>query len=115
MPLGIQPKNEAELKQMAEILDELNLYVPMCHYSTVQEDGEMDYRVAPIPRLLFGDQLTVARVRGAAVLRSSHIFEPSQLGGFVPTVSDWHARLCLVTVRYTRFLTEMLPCMYCNR
>jgi len=85
---------------MAEILDELNLYVPMCHYSIALKDGEIEHHVAPIPRLLFGDQLTLARVRGAAVLRSSHIFEPNQLGGFVPVVSDWHARLCLVTVRH---------------
>ena len=40
----------------------------------------------------------MARVRGAAILRSLHVFEPSQL---VVTVSDWYARLkvCLVTVR----------------
>ena len=31
------------------------------------------------------------------MLCSSHVFEPSQLGGFVVTVSDWHARLCLHT------------------
>ena len=55
-------KNEVELKQMAEIFDKLNLYVPMCHYCSTEEDGEVEYHVAPIPCLLFGDQLTVACV-----------------------------------------------------
>ena len=84
---------------MAEILDELNMYVPMFPYTSVQEDGEVEHHIEPIARLLFGNQLTVARVRGAAILRSLHVFEPNQLGGFVACVSDWHARLCLVTVR----------------
>lgn len=84
---------------MAEILDELNMYVPMYPYTSIQEDGEVEYHIKPIARLLFGDQVTVARVRGAAILRSSHVFEPNQLGGFVASISDWHARLCLVTVR----------------
>jgi len=78
--------------------DELNAYVPMYLY-TIQEGGEVEYYAKPIPRLLFGDQLMVARVRGAAVLHSSYVFDPSQLEGLVASVSDWHARLCLVTVR----------------
>ena len=44
------------------------------------------------------DQLTVARIRGAATLRSSDLNEEKQLKGFVEVVSDWHTRLCLVTV-----------------
>ena len=74
---------------MAEILDSLNAYVPVKQMTNCE---------AQIPRIIFGDQLTAARIRGAAILRSSHLTVPSKLGGFTEAVSDWHARLCLVTV-----------------
>ena len=80
---------------MAEILDALNAYVPT-------KNPE-----AQIPIIVFGDQLTAARIRSAAILRSSHLTAEAKLEGFVEAVSDWHARLCLVTVSKT--------CMYiCN-
>ena len=88
VPLGIQLKNEAKLEHMAEILDGLNDYVPI-----QQHDG-----VTLVPRIVFGDQLTVARVGGAAILRSPEVKEENQLKQFVGVVSDWHARLCLMTV-----------------
>ena len=74
---------------MAEILDALNAYVPA-------ENPELQ-----IPIIVFGDQLTAARIRSAAILRSSHLTAETKLEGFVEAVSDWHARLCLVTVRKT--------------
>ena len=93
VPLGIETKNETNLKEMAEILDSLNKYVPVhTNSNNTTENGIL------VPRVIFGDQLTVARVRGAAVLRSFHTIVDKQLDGFIGTVSDWHARLCLVTV-----------------
>ena len=88
VPLGIQLKNEAKLEHMAEILDELNEYVPV-----QQQDG-----VTLIPRIVFGDQLTIARIRGATILRSPEINEQNQLKQFVGVISDWHGRLCLMMV-----------------
>ena len=88
VPLGIQLKNEAKLQDMAEILDDLNRYVPI-----QQIDG-----VTLVPRIIFGDQLTIARIRGAAILRSPEVKEEHQLKQFVGVISDWHARLCFVTV-----------------
>lgn len=88
VPLGIQLKNEAKLQHMAEILDELSEYVPI-----QQQNG-----VTLIPRIIFGDQLTIARIRGAAILRTPEINEEHQLKQFVGAISDWHARLCLVMV-----------------
>lgn len=87
VPLGIQLKNEAKLQDI-EILDDLNRYVPI-----QQQDG-----VTLVPRIIFGDQLTIARICGAAILRSPEIKEEHQLKQFVGVISDWHARLCLVTV-----------------
>ena len=86
---------------MSEILDELNMYVPMQQGSELIDiDGRSVYvdRALVSQRLLFGDQVTVARIRGAKVLRSTHFTAAQSLQGFVPVVADWHARLCLVTV-----------------
>ena len=91
MPLGIQAKNEANIKEMAEILDSLGTYVPK---KCLLDIGE----IYKIPRVIYGDQLTVARIRGAATLWSSEIDEQKRLDGFTEVISDWHTRLCLVTV-----------------
>ena len=77
---------------MAEILEQLNTYIPV-HES---DDEDIDDKV--LPRLLFGDQLTVARARGSAVLRQTHTTSLSRLEGFTPCIADWHARMCLLTV-----------------
>ena len=50
------------------------------------------------PHLIFGDQLTSAHVQGAITLRCFHKTSLARLQGYVPVTSDWHARLCLVTV-----------------
>ena len=96
IPLGIETKNEANLKEMAQILDSLNKYVPVhCNSDSTTENGVL------VPRVIFGDQLTVARIRGAAVLRSYHTTVEEKLDGFVGTISDWHARLCFtVSIKY---------------
>ena len=76
---------------MAEILDGLGAYIPeKCLFDV----GE----IYKIRRVIYGDQLTVARIRGAVTLRSSDIVETKQLNGFTEVISDWHTRLCLVTV-----------------
>ena len=90
VPLGIQLKNETNLKDMADILDALNDYVPV--------QCRSDKNELLIPRVVFGDQLTVARVRGAAILRSSDLSTQKQLNQFLGAISDWHARLYLVMV-----------------
>lgn len=90
VPLGIQLKNEAKLKDMADILVALNDYVPV---QCSNDENEL-----LIPRVVFGDQLTVARIRGAAILRSSDLSTQNQLNQFLGAISDWHARLYLVMV-----------------
>ena len=102
MPLGVQLNDENKLQEMVQILLGLNKYVPVEHTErTVEVNGT--HVTQPItklwPRMLFGDQLTAARVRGAAALRSWHKTTLDRLEGHVPATSDWHARLCLVTVR----------------
>ena len=48
--------------------------------------------------LFGGDQLTVARIRGAKVLRDTHDTPTDRLEGVLPVVEDWHARMALLKV-----------------
>lgn len=101
VPLGIILKNEAKLTEMAEILDNLNQYIPV-HESTINstiEGKSYEFDNSKLIQiLLFGDQLTVARSRGAAALRNDDSTSMNRLEGFVPAVADWHARMCLLQV-----------------
>ena len=45
-------------------------------------------------RILFGgDQLTVARARGAQSLRATRDSAKERLEGLCPVIEDWHARM----------------------
>ena len=49
-------------------------------------------------QLLFGgDQVTTVRARSSIRLRETHA-PNEQLDGFLPVVTDWHARMTLVAV-----------------
>ena len=87
---------------MCHILDELNSYIPVKRQTKrVLIEGEEfeidDSKVFPI--LLFGDQLTVARARSASVIRSTADSGAlDKFKGFVPAITDWHARACFLDV-----------------
>jgi len=106
VPLGVQFKNEAYLVDMSHIMASFNQYVPVEESVTaITLNGkEFTYDSSRLYQLLFfGDQLTVARARGAAVLREPQNKRLDRLEGFVPAIADWHARMCLVQV-----------CAYCT-
>ena len=94
-------KNETKLNDMADIIEDLSQYVPV-HDSTVSADIQgSSYNIddsKPVKVLFFGDQLTVARARGAALLRDDDKTPLNRLEGFVPAIADWHARMCLMQV-----------------
>ena len=93
--------NENKLTEMTQILLALNKYVPADHTEqTFDVDGVIftEPETKVWRRMIYGDQLTVARVRGAAALRSLHKTKLDRLEGYVAANSDWHTRLCLVTV-----------------
>lgn len=102
VPLGILLFNENKVDEMCKILDELHKYVPSM--STEEEialpDGRVfshnDYKLSQI--LLGGDQVTVARVRGAVGVRSNHENAQDRLEGIVPVIEDWHSRQVLMQV-----------------
>ena len=92
---------------MVQVLLDLNKYVPVKHTEyTVEVNGtQITQPITELwPRMLFGDQLTAARIHDAAALRSWHKTTLDRLEGHVLTISDWHARLCLVNVSASRFI-----------
>lgn len=94
-------KNEAYLVDMADIMDSFTPYVPSEEFlQNVNVDGmEYTYDGSKLMQILFfGDQLTVARARGASTLREPQKMCLNRLEGFVPTIADWHARMCLLQV-----------------
>ena len=99
--MGVLLHDENKLKEMVQTLLRLNKYVPVVHTEHILEVNGTQV-TQPVnelwPRMLFGDQLTAACIRGAAALHSWHKTTLDRLEGHVPTTSDWHARLCLVTV-----------------
>ena len=93
MPLSVE---------MAKIMESLQTYVPMKKQTgtmLLTNGNILEFDDSKTFILLFGgDQLTVARARGAAALRSSHETVCDRLEGLQPVVEDWHARLTLMKV-----------------
>ena len=86
---------------MVKILLALNKYVPSENTEVSMEVNGTSYveeEARVWPHLIFGDQLTSAHVRGAVALCCFHKKSLAHLEGYVAASSDWHARLCLVTV-----------------
>ena len=87
---------------MCLIMEYLHKYVPtlMKEQSVILPDGEvMKSNTTDMWEILFGgDQLTVARCRGATGIRSSHLTSLTRLEGLIPTVEDWHCRMTLLKV-----------------
>ena len=89
---------------MCSILDVLATYVPAIESSktVVIEDEEYEVDATKVYQLLlFGDQLTVARIRSASVIRcttDTSVLEKFE--GFTPAIADWHARAIFLDVSY---------------
>ena len=96
-------KNEIYLTDMAHIMESFNQYVPSelsSQHMTVN-GKEYEYDDSKLIQLLvFGDQLTIAKARSAAVLREPQRGKLDRLEGFVPCVADWHSRMCFLQVCY---------------
>ena len=105
VPLGLTLKNPAKVADMVDILDELHQYVPSSSITTIedipgQEEGE-SIRLDCFHRILcYGDQLTVERIRGAQAVRLNSENGIMQLRGFIPAVTDWHAKVSFLGVSY---------------
>lgn len=104
VPLGVLDKNKNKNEDMKSILAHLEQYVPVQSDSDIVSDPatdmEMKVFIDRFHYLLFGgDQLTVER---ATCTKEHNDNEPrglDRLQGFLPVVEDWHAKVCLLTVR----------------
>ena len=87
---------------MCLILEELQQYVPTVRKDEcmILPDGSaMPYKKVDMWEVLLGgDQLTAARVRGAAAVRANHPTASDRLQGLFPTVEDWHCRMTFLKV-----------------
>ena len=102
MPLGVLPYNETAYEDMIQILTHAQKYVPsktvernlvLPNKDTISYEEE-HYAVT----IIGGDQLTVARARGAQRIRSNSTKSEDRLDGLLPVTEDWHAKMCLLQV-----------------
>ena len=103
MPLGVLPKNENVNEEMVDIMDHLHQYVPV-HRSTDRitvpsSDEEIEVVTDQLNSVIFGgDQLTVARARGAQKIQMNTKTSTERLLKLVPAIEDWHSKVCLLGV-----------------
>ena len=86
---------------MCSVLKSLYKYVPKKNYKVTYHLPDQDFECNEELHhrtLLGGDQLTVSRCRGAKMARCNEDLPEERLGGFIPVIEDWHARLTLMRV-----------------
>ena len=104
-------KNEQYTKNMIEIMDEMQQYVPSIQRTSTVAAGDKEYQVEQDvvhPLLFGGDQLTVKNARAAQTAKSAEPLSLGRLEGLVPVFEDWHARLCLLNVSYSAICASLL-------
>lgn len=100
VPLGVICKNENKANEMCDIMDDLHAYVPSHtpRPNTDQQYSSEDITQVIYPTLLGGDQLTVARVRGAQKLRCNEFTPADRLEGLILFSQDWHSFVACLEV-----------------
>lgn len=100
MPRGVQLLNENNLDDMSQILHNFHELIPthkkeghliLPNGSVLEFDDTSFFKV-----FLGGDQLTIARIRGAQAMRASHDGPVDRLEGVIPVIEDWHSRMTLM-------------------
>ncbi len=94
------PKNETRYQDVIEILEEYKQYNPFQEVTLEEPPPDSDEvtDITYTPLLLGGDYLSVARVRGAKLIRGNSELEKHRLDSFVPCAEDWHCKLALLEV-----------------
>jgi len=111
VPLGVLLHNENKLDEMAKILEHYMTLVPTmsCQQQVELPNGaEIEVDNTQFHPILFGgDQLTVARIRGAQTLRDTQDNPVDRLEGVRPVVEDWHTRMVLLKVSvHTSYMVQ---------
>lgn len=94
---------------MVEIITHLHQYVPVSNYEERRSipgcDEDVIVHKAKVHPIVFGgDQLTKVRAVSAIKIKSNGENPSTRLEGFIPTVEDWHTKLCLFEVRHQLYL-----------
>ena len=95
--------NENKSDEMIEILRYLHKYVPVIEREQEilipSQDKSISRTNTVQHRLIFGgDQLTVARVRGAQLAMCNGSTPVQRLEGLIPVIQDWHTEVILTEV-----------------
>ena len=114
VPLGVLPYNETVYEDMISILEHSQGYVPATAVNrevTLPSGETMEYTEQHYAvTLIGGDQLTVARARGAQKIRSNSFKSEDRLDGLLPVAEDWHSKMCLLQV--TRLVNYLISKFY---
>lgn len=99
VPLGVLLKSETNYEEMTQILEHYQSYVPSvnCEKCIPEIGITQDKRFLTV--LVGGDYLSVARARGAQIIRSTSDLTKDTLGGILPVAEDWHAKVCFMEVK----------------
>ena len=104
------PFSEMEYQDMMKILEHFQGYSPSKdmerHFTVPGKTGpegtitikDKQYAMT----LVGGDQLTVARMRGAQRIRGNSENSEERFDGVLPVVEDWHAKMCFMEVMILR-------------
>lgn len=98
------PKCETSHEDMIDIMEHHQQYVPLqteTSKCTLPGLGDKEVHANTFHHVLFGgDLLTAKRARGSQYTRSNSLRGKERLEGLKPVIEDWHAKVCLLGVRY---------------
>lgn len=104
VPLGILFKNENKGEDMVDIVTHVHQYVPFIEYTAVHtfEDNSQSIPIvrAVMYPIVFGDQLTTARIRAAQKHRCNADTPVKRLLGVRAMSEDWHTKLTVMEVTH---------------
>ena len=105
------PYSEISYEDMMKILETVQGYTPSIDVEREMEvlDQSGDTTIIRLKDKLYavtlvgGDQLTVARIRGAQKIRGNSETSEQRFDGLLPVAEDWHAKMCLLEVRQLNY------------
>lgn len=81
----------------------MKFWIVLASIENIEYEDEDELKVHHFHHILLGgDHVTVARVRGAQRMRQNSESGQRRLQGFIPVIEDWHAKVVLLGVVWTR-------------
>ena len=91
---------------MTEVLEHYQTYIPSisCEKNIPGTGIAQDKKI--VTTLVGGDYLSVARARGAQLIRSTSELTKHSLVGMLPVTEDWHANVCFMEASLFQYLSH---------